>query len=285
MNQPSVPVAWTQERMGRWVGRLVRPRPPAVLVLSLPRSGSSWTGEALGAAANALYLREPVTQSDKTFYRLGTVFALDRPDLEARYRRLADKAYAGWPDFGSDVVRFPAQWSLGRRRGRRVVIKEVNPLACGWYARHYQPRIVFLVRHPAAVALSWQGRGWLEPSADAWAANGRAQGHALREALTALESYPAHRLVVYEDLCASPLAELKRLFEFAQLRWDQSGERFIAERISENNQANTWDTSRNSQHMIHGWRERAVQAHVDALRTTYREFDVPWYREDPAWVV
>jgi hypothetical protein len=286
MEQKISPAAWTQH--GGWsriAAALLRPRQPPVLVLSLPRSGSSWAGEALGCAINALYLREPITQSDHAFYDLGTVFEIKGPELEAKYRRLADKAFAGWPDFGSNIVRFPEQWRLRQRPNRRVVIKEVNPLACSWYVQHYRPRTVFLVRHPAAVALSWQRNGWLEANAESWAKNGEQQATALRATLSAFEKYSAHRLVLYEELCADPMSTYRQLFSFAGLSWDAQAAQFIAERTRQNDAANTWDTARNSQEMIHGWRKQAVQANVDALRAKYQPFGLPWYREDADWIV
>ena len=74
----AAPVSWVRHApWTKWLTRILRTRQPAVMLLSLPRSGSSWAGEALGCATDALYLREPVTQSDQLFHDLGTVFAID----------------------------------------------------------------------------------------------------------------------------------------------------------------------------------------------------------------
>ena len=60
MHHSNSPVRW-----GRFPGltgmlaRALSPAEPPVLVVSLPRSGSSWVGEVLGAAPDAMYLREP----------------------------------------------------------------------------------------------------------------------------------------------------------------------------------------------------------------------------------
>jgi hypothetical protein len=274
-----------QRPAAHWLARQFRLQQPGVLVLSLPRSGSSWTGEALGAAANALYLREPVTQSDQAFYLMGTVFPLTSPGIEAKYRRLADMAYEGWPDFGSHVVRFPEQWTLRERRKRRIVVKEVNPLACQWYARRYHPHIVFLVRHPAAVALSWQSKGWLDPTEAGWAENGRVQGRALRAAFGTLAAYPAHHRVLYEDLCAEPVAQFRNLFEFAGLKWDAAAAAFLTERTTQEDGSNAWDTTRVSHRMIGAWRRKATPAHVAALRATYQTFGLDCYRDDADWAM
>jgi len=279
------PVSWVRHApWTKWLTRVLRTRQPAVLLIALPRSGSSWAGEALGCATDALYLREPVTQSDGLFRRLGTIFPIDRPEVAAPYEQSARKAFAGWPDFDPSIVRFPDQWALARRPSQRVVIKEVNPLACGWHIEHYAPRVVLLVRHPAAVALSWQRKGWLAANAESWAANGEAQGRALRSALNALTQYEAQRVVAYEDLCAHPISSFKTLYRFAGLTWDARAEQFITERTHMTDAGNTWDTSRNSQEMIQAWRRHTVPSHVRALHEAFGAFGLPWYRDHRNWL-
>ncbi len=270
--QHKSPVLWARwGRISRVIARTLRPRQPPVLILSLPRSGSSWVGKMLGSALNALYLREPVTQSDASFYDRGTVFALDPPDVAAAYRRLADKAFVGWPDFGPIVVRFPKQWALCWRRPRRVVIKEVNPLACGWYVRRYQPRVVFLMRHPAAVALSFHTQGWLAMEPGAWAKNGELQGRALSTARDALAGYPNCETVFFEALCAEPLSGFQRLFAFAHLMWTDWIQAFVRQH------------ARNSKPMIDAWRGQVSPAALEALRDGYRQFGLAWYQGDDEW--
>src|SRR5437016_2265272 len=57
------PVGWAQfGAASRLLGRAWPPAGPAVVVLSLPRSGSSWVGQTLGLAPEAAYLREPLDQ-------------------------------------------------------------------------------------------------------------------------------------------------------------------------------------------------------------------------------
>lgn len=283
MNQEVSPVIWARWGFAsRYIAKLWKPHNPPVLVLSLPRSGSSWVGEMLGAATDALYLREPVTQGDAMFYHLGTVIDPNALEIEPVYRSLADKAFIGWPDFEDSIVRFPQQWRLIWRRPRRVVIKEVNPLACAWYAQHYQPRIVFLVRHPAAVATSWRKLGWLGSSVDDWAKNGAHQGRALRAACDALAQYALHCTISYEALCLDALSEFKRLFDFAGLIWDDQ----IRERIRRKSQGEWVDgehTSRVSAKMIDAWRNDVEADLLAALKEAYLPFDLPWYCDETMW--
>jgi hypothetical protein len=253
--------------------------------MSLPRSGSSWVGESLGCAGDAAYLREPVTQSDPRFHRMGTVFELDSPEILRRYAELADRAFAGCPSFPADVIRFPEQWALRGRRSRRVLVKEVNPLACEWYADRYALRLVLLVRHPVAVALSVKRKGWLPlEDASSWADFGEFQGRALRRAHDSLGLFQASTAVRYEDLCAGPLATFRRLYEFAGLTWGEGPERFVAARTQGEDQSNTWHTSRDTRRMPGSWRGQAPAPLVSALRARFAAFDLPWYRGEDEWV-
>jgi hypothetical protein len=266
------PVAWA--RTG-WVGRLlaaaVRTAGPAVLVVSMPRSGSSWVGDMLGQAPDALYLREPVTQGDIAHPRKGTVFDPEAPDVRDSYRRLADRAFLGWPDFAPEIVRDPAQWALRDRPGKRLVIKEVNPRAVAWYLDRYRPRLILLVRHPAAVTLSLVRLGWIPLGPTTWADHGECQGVHLRAAWDALQAYPHHTVVSYEQLCADPLGEFRRLSEFAGLTWTAA----VRDQVGH--------YSTDNAHRIDAWRGAVSPDEAIALRARYRAYDLPWYRDDSEW--
>jgi hypothetical protein len=191
--------------------------------------------------------------------------------VEERYRKLADKAFMGWPDFGRHIVRFPLQWTLVWRRPRRVVVKEVNPLACEWYLQRYHPRLVYLVRHPAGVALSWHKKGWLSAEPEAWLKNGEEQGQALQEALRAIEEYPSRMNVIYRELCADPLGVFEQIFAFTGLVWNEGIQRYIQR------------TTEESKAMTDAWRPKVAPEALSALREGYRQFDLPWYRNDADW--
>jgi Sulfotransferase family len=246
-------------------------RQPSILILSMPRGGSSWVGDMLSTAPDALYLREPVTQSDPAINRR-VVFKPDAfPDLEPSFERLADLAFAGLPVFADKVVRMPERWASPERESRRLVIKEVNPLACEWFVRRYQPRVIFLLRHPAATAWSARKQGWLGPSVADWARRGENTGMVWREAQAALKDYPDHVVVCHESLCINPLSGFRKLYDFADLTWNES----VDETVS------TW--SQDSLKTIGAWRTEAPADCVAALRDEYLRCDLEWYRADTAW--
>ena len=283
-------------RMGRLSGALaglVALGGPPVLLLSLPRSGSSWVGAVLGSAANALYLREPVSQQRRAAGEPYTVVDVPASRPPVLVRAASDLAFAGIPAFPPEVISTPRQWSLGRRRRGRPVIKEVNPLACAFWLQHYRPHVILLVRHPAAVALSYSRLGWLgnedvqadtdDPRHTVWEKSGMRQGHVHRSVLSALEGYPDHRIVQYEDLCQAPAAAFEALFAFAGLEWSAEVVRFIASSSTDAAGRHPYGTRRDSKRMADSWRGRLPDEDLAALRRGYLRYGLPWYSDPEDW--
>jgi hypothetical protein len=179
----------------------------------------------------------------------------------------SDRAFAGLPAFLPITVWYPAQWRVADRRRRRLVLKEVNLLASEYFIQRYRPRVVFLVRHPAAVALSYKTLGW-EPDLD-WRLHATRQGEALRYALDCLQSYPECRQIQYEELRADPASKLKEVCEFAGLEWGAAAQ---AEALQ-----------REGIGPAGSWRSRVTAEQLKSVREAYGAFDLPWYRSDADW--
>lgn len=306
-NAPS-PVAWARwPGLAQIIASTIEPRQPPVLVVSLPRSGSSWVGEVLGASQEALYLREPITQSHLASSDSNISVFLVPPEAPPQsYQAFADTAFRGLPAFGPNIVKRPAQWSLLHRRQRRVVIKDVNPLALGWLAERYRPRIVFLVRHPAAVANSYLKLGWsdvqfanripvhewqelrdkLPPLDDFWMEHAAFQGYVTRKALDMLETYGSVSLVRYEDLCEDPLTKFQEIYAFGDLEWTKDIARLIETRSKasggSDSSADPYSTARDSKNQIFSWRKHVQEAKITKMRDVYATFELPFY-QDGAW--
>lgn len=312
MNQSvNSPVWWAKRgAIGIFVARRLSPARRPLLILSLPRSGSSWVGEIMGSVAAALYLREPLTQSHLAHGGKYSVFPVDSRSPPVDYQRFGDAALAALPLFGANIVRKPRQWALLSRPHRRAVIKEVNPLACSWLIERYRPQIVFLVRHPAAVAqsyweLEWRGieeqlrvitqgliDGPLHPwrthlcsASGFWAAHGAFQGMATHMALNALRDYPDHKLIRYEDLCQEPITMFKDLFGYAGFEWDAEIERLIVARSSgaASQTQHAYSTARDSRQMTAAWKRKVSAADLRELVHGYRAFDLPFYTSPEEW--
>jgi hypothetical protein len=258
---------------------------PAILVLSFPRSGSSWVGQVLGSAAEAAYLEEPATQS--YLQRVPGIVFVDPvhqhgPNIDL-YRRLVDQSFLGLPGFPGalrEPVKFPAQWALAKRPRRRLIIKEVNPLAVAYILDRYRPRVILLVRHPAGPISSGRALGW-------WDAVGQAQGMLLGSVLYSvwqvLKDYDDCHVVTYEDLCARPTTRFRELFAFAGLMWNERVERLIEEKSAGGKPVTPGSTTRDSKKVIDAWKERITAHELTQLRAGYQIYDLPWYTSSDDW--
>src|SRR5262245_59245043 len=123
----------------------------------------------LATCEGVLYLCEPVTQAHVAIDP--RVVWFHESEL---YRALVELALSGYPEShhafegATDSVRRGlrrktdmAAWLSDRDRGRRRLIKEVNPLGADHFVRDAQVTCVILVRHPAAVAASYHRMGWI----------------------------------------------------------------------------------------------------------------------------
>lgn len=290
----NIPVPWARiGGVSLFLAKRIRTLEPSILILSLPRSGSSWVGEILGSANNAMYLLEPISKSFLASGSGTTIFDVEPARPPEAYQYFADIAFGGLPAFPPSIVRFPQQWNPSYRSHRRLVIKEVNPLAIDWFLRRYRPRVVFLVRHPAAVALSFEKLGWWfsvhsQDSASVseegvWQEYGERQGAILRVAWNNLSRYDDYTIILYEDLCAEPLKRFRQLFDFAGLAWEKKIETLIYKKSSYDDKNAPYGTARNSQSMIRAWKNDITREKLEHLKTGYRAFGLPWYEMEDDW--
>ncbi len=279
------PIFWAQFGLLSWrLANLIKPLLPTVVVLSLPRSGSSWVGEVLGSAPKALYLREPLTQSAvdfgaHNFQLTDETFSEPPPN----YETFLKAAFQGLPIFHPRVVTKPEQWSLYRRWGRRVVIKEVNLRMCPLVIRKFQPRIILLVRHPAAVLQSWRRLKWAGSTQTEAEALAHDQARLLRQTLDTLADYPQHCVVRYEDLCLDPVTQFRRLYDFAGFTWHEQVEALIQEHLQGGDRADTYGTFRKTAEMVDAWRGGLSQEELQSLRDVYHQYDLPWFSQASDW--
>jgi hypothetical protein len=281
------PVLWAQfGAASQLLGRAVPPKQPPVVVLSLPRSGSSWVGHTLGQAPNAAYLREPLEQ---LFLAQGgeAVPVLESGEPPRVYRHAAALTFGGVPAFPRRlrIVSFPKQWALAGRRSRRVVAKSVNPFAFPWLLRTYQPRFIYLVRHPAALALSYRRLGWWSDDPENWIKVGRSYHDAHKVVLSASAGRATVRLVQYETLCPDPITQFFELFEFAGLTWDERVAALILEQTAGGDETDPYSLARNSRAQIDRWRSEIQPHELADVRAGYCHSPLPWYQGAEDWTL
>lgn len=311
-------------RLGQFVSRLLGPSRPPLLILSLPRCGSSWVGGMLGFSASGLYLREPLTQSKLDAQGGPSVFAPltnSSHEIPASYRSAAQNAFSGVPRFSTLVVKDPNQWRLSKlayrslfRKGR-VVIKEVNPLALQWLVDTFRFKLLLLLRHPAAVAASWYRLGWKVEDREAlrrilgaelfdelphqlldthWRCHGAMQAAVYRHVFALLDTMcdTSCKVVCYENICRDPEAEFECLFQFAGFPYKTATRDRVRKRSSKdgtskhrNRATNPYSTQRVSRSMIGAWRDEVPRGSLNDLKDAYLSADPPVYRDQTDWIL
>src|SRR3990170_2048700 len=179
--------------------------------------------------------------------------------------------------------------------------------AAEWLITAYRPRVILLIRHPAAIALSYRRLGWgwdrldlarfgpyldtilrpwrtlLERAQGFWEWHGVLQGAALRVAKEALDAWQDHRVVRYEDLCEAPLRRFRDLYAFGGLSWSSRIEAVVEGKSSEGDRDDPYQTTRPSREMAFAWRGHVGQADLEQLRAAYTAFNLPWYATSDDW--
>jgi len=287
------PVWWANfGPVSKKIGTLIEPAGKPLLIVSLPRSGSSWVGETLAQAGTAAYLREPVTQAYTAIHPKFSVFEVDSSAVPREYRRLSELAFGGIPRFGRKVVSLRSQWRLGLRSHKRIVIKEVNPLAVAYWQSSFDSDVIFLVRHPAAVAASLQAMQWSRDTfghwfpgssqaeliskightrGSSWAELGASQAIIHEKICALMDVTDRIKLIRYEDICTDPLHHFRQLFAFAGFEWNSSIESFILRQTTshENESPGGYSTRRNSASMPDAWKSQLADDEIDELRLGY----------------
>jgi hypothetical protein len=291
---------------GELIAALLSSKYPPVLIASLPRSGSSWIGRILGNSENALYLREPMTQSYVERFGPPPIFEWGMCKDRRAYDRYAALAFKGIPRFSGAIVANPGQWTISGRTEKRVVLKEVNPLVLRRLWERFRPRIVLLVRHPVPVARSFHALGWtsdqfrtrflpetlaaferehaLPEPADTWEQSGAFQAIAQNLVADSLSGID-HMVVRYEDICDEPVAAFGRIFEFCGLPFSAGVQKGIerSSRARGRYVPGTYDTARNSRDMKDRWRRDVDPEDIEQVRRGYFAYRPIFYREESDW--
>jgi Sulfotransferase family len=157
-----------------------------ILLLGVPRSGTTWISHALSRSPTSVYIQEPdnfdypALLTPTLRRQLGSFPVVSEADVPPSYAAIWDLAFAGrFPR--RDAVRTMAHGAallpgpanrvalscfLPRReawlgRGRNVIVKSVHaPFAAQWIGQRYSPRVVVVRRNLLNVVASWLQMGF-----------------------------------------------------------------------------------------------------------------------------
>ncbi len=218
-------------------------------------------------------------------------FEFESDKIPTVYKESSDNAFKGIPVFSENTITQPLQWILRQRFRIRVLIKEVNPFLIEWFIRDYSPKIIYLLRHPAAVAGSFYKKGWIgeqfqsrlsektlkeysvfiDYSKTFWSDFGLLQAIVLNSSLEIIQDYKDSMVVRYEDICINPVDEFRQLFDYCGLEWENGLQEKILN-MSNPMKIQPGDSEgnvRNSLEMINKWRSDIPRDNIEEIKTAY----------------
>ncbi|NMC64074.1 MAG: sulfotransferase domain-containing protein [SAR324 cluster bacterium] len=265
---------------------------PSILVLSFPRCGSSWVGSIIGRAKKAQYLREPISRMVKV-KGLSSIFSETNDD----FRRASFQIFSKWPEDNIDYLPFPSLWRPDRLIGGTLVVKEVSLLSTQIFLE-FKPKLIFLYRHPAAVAQSLirskvmcSSKDFLVSSqkyresldlSDDFSLGVSLYAYMLSRTLPYLLSYKDKVFVCFETLCRQPLEIFRQLYEFGGLKFDNTTINTI-ERLGSFEHQHPFSLLRETRNVPARQFKGISPKMALKARLIWEHFDLPWYREDSDW--
>ncbi|MBU3019330.1 sulfotransferase [Paraglaciecola agarilytica] len=269
-----------------------------ILLLSYPRSGSSWAGKILATSSQLAYVREPVTQPYlKRYSGERPVFMLNDSHADAAvYTRLANQTFSGVPSLHKGVVDNKRDFlPYSKTKPKKLLIKEVNPGAARFYCTHYDLSLLLLLRHPAAVALSFYEMGWLnkhgkllkeDTQLDEWGRFGKLYGMFMADAVEVANRYQQSKIIRYEQLVNAPEQEFSDIFKHCNVEAPDYFDSVIAKYChAKNDISSGYQTQRDSKLTSEKWKNKLNAEQLASLRKGFLESKLEFYQDPSDWMV
>lgn len=278
----------------------------AVLVAGSGRSGTTWVHEVLGSIPGTQLLFEPLNQNFvEEASILTNIPKSTQPRIFSQYLR-PEQIYPNWHTFLENILtgRVRNTW-VDRRINwgptNQYIIKVIRGnLMLGFIKENFNPKIIFVIRHPCAVILSRLNNGWIANIDDLLTQEDLIEDHlrpwvgliekerdliGAQAVWWAVENMVAMRelvdkkcyLLIYEDLCLDPQNSFADLFSWLGYPNQNISQKIIHQpsRLSDNAYSTTKDRleywksnmSIKTQERILRWAERlGIKLYSDDLR-------------------
>jgi sulfotransferase family protein len=230
----------------RYVVSIGKADPDVIFIAGTGRSGTTWLAELLARGSRRRLIFEPFRNDRVPLWADAATRQYIRPGdsgttlLEPARQILEGDARNPWFDLYNERI-----LTMGR------IVKDIRAnLMLRWLYERLGPfPIVYVIRHPGAVAASWRREGWtvslrgellsqqrlvedfLEPVADQMKSEQDPQRQIIY--LWCVETYVVLRqfshgevlIVFYEDVIAQPEVELRRIAQHCGIRLADPGQR------------------------------------------------------------
>lgn len=266
-----------------------------VIVVSYPRSGSSWFAKILSFCPDVTYIREPITQH-YVDAGLGNVLKEPQKEFSVFYKGLTKRALNGFPEYKNNIINNIwdfCPWKFGKQR---LLIKEVNPRAIPLFSKNPKTQIVLIVRHPAAIAYSYMTMGWFrnirtgertkKPNNVQLNRFALEYGQDINGAIQLSEQSKNIKIVKYEDFALEPQKKFKQIIKQLKLRHPHSFKDILKPMIQTGSKTNSnFSITRDSKSQIYKWKTFLTKNQIESIRRGYQEASFKYYGGNNDWVL
>ncbi|MEM8598302.1 MAG: sulfotransferase [Bacteroidota bacterium] len=283
-----------------------------ILVVGLPRSGTTWLASTLAKADGVRYFHEPFNVTLGPEVRAFHMRYVRAADRDPAFEQHARAAFAGRGVYnGHAAPRDAHALQQNLWWPSRHLVKDVHAcLALDWISHHLRPRIVIALRHPCAMASSWarlRGRfpdDWHWQGSDAHLQVLLAQPALMDDHLASYrdvmnsaktyfeklgafwgasnyvmlqqhERHPDWIVVQHETLCVEPEQAYRTLFEDLDLRWTQAIRQQLAGDTTVASDR-PYALKRVSEQEPGKWRDELTEDQAEQVLRFARPFELPF---------
>ena len=278
-----------------------------IFIIGHGRSGTTWVGSTFQLAPGVLYYREPCNPKIAEEGNYSHWFRYVPPDgSDPYFENCLDRAFKGLITYGRGWLKQPYRRFLP---GYRVVIKGVAPLMLlEWIYKRYQPEVLFVLRHPCAVALSEMNKktpieraineilkqpelvenhlkpytALMEKAEKPFEIYGALWGARNRVIADLIPKYPEWKTVFYEDLIKNPPGCFHELFDHFNLKWTVKVQKYINQSTTEG-KPGKYSTFRVTKDQIDKWKRKMNFDEIEQVRKFVEPFNLPFYNKESDW--
>jgi hypothetical protein len=279
-----------------------------IFIVGHGRSGTTWVGDTFKQAPGAICYHEPcnpkvVKEGDHSHW-----FRYARPDKgDPYFEACLDNAFKGLLTNRRYLLK---QFYRRFFPGYRVVVKGVAPLmSLEWVYKRFKPEILFIIRHPCAVALSEINKNTpvervideilkqpdliedhlkayvpvLEKAKTPYEIYGAVWAARNRVIADLIPKYPEWKIAYYEDLCIDPGRSFRDLFDHFNLDWTDKVQKYI-NRSTNKEKPGAFSTYRVTKNQINKWKKKLTPDEINQVRNFVEPFNLPFYNMDSDWL-
>ncbi|MBN1186921.1 MAG: sulfotransferase domain-containing protein [Bacteroidales bacterium] len=244
-----------------------------VILLSYPRSGSSWIGKVISNANNIAYMREPIMQMALNYEKNNKP---TKKKLDEYISSLSKKVFKGIPPKGFYDYS-PIRNFLYRRHKSTLVIKEVLAWNEIIYP-NFSIAIIIILRNPLALAesfnrLNFQTNGWYK--------FGYEYGINMKRNIQKAKE-DKNLILKYEDIASNPEKYFRIIYNFLNIEIDSKFNETINNYCYSKkfNTADAFNEQRYSSDEINKWKTKLHPQIAIEVTNGYLNSGLNYYKEE-----